>query len=274
MSDRILDWITEETERVKTLDNKNDLSFNGIIENGTSYASYTKESLIEIHSLRGLNLDIPIYRIVSLSDFLGMLRGCLRMSNPLKWDDKWEQFWYKKRGYYIKELERQFVSCWSTREECDALWRIHGKESSDCIKVMSTPRKLMEQAHVYYEKVKKTSADAFLFYIGRVNYDFEDKEIKIFHRNTRDDVFGVYTNFIKRITYNYENEVRFVYYDGVKKELKKESFYLDINPRAVIDTVYFSPWSDKNTFENIKKIIEDLGFGDLSISRSELFDSI
>lgn len=142
------------------------------------------------------------------------------------------------------------VNCWhNNNDESEAMWKLYsGSHSGVAIK---TSVSRLAQAII-------DPSDAIAA-IGRVKYfDFFDDTIPL-HKFVND---GQLFPLLKRKSFEHEREIR-VYItqqlDGDMDQLRIDPVRLKVDPRVLIERVVLSPYSNKGSLENIKKVCEKFG---------------
>lgn len=238
-----------------------------------------------------IDYNTPIYRIFSLDRLLEALKDkqfCL--VKPEAWDDPYENFVLNSKGITKNNIEVglepikecYYGQCWSLKEECDGLWRNY--TSNSCVTCNSEAFKNRHGKHPISGKVKTTVGklmNAFYnennrfhslcYYIGKVKYVGDD-DIKEVVKNAmkvatcQDNYWQMMTLLIKRKPFEYENEVRLLYYKTDQDDLG-DLFKFNINPDELIDEIILDPWVKSEQSGSIIQQIQKYYKGKVSVSK-------
>lgn len=176
----------------------------------------------------------------------------------------------------LENLKNQIVAqCWSTKAECDGLWRTYSPKHDTerryddiAIKVETTVRKLFRE---FYDI--NNSAHSLIYYVGRVQY-VSDDELKRFStddflRDTQ-NIVTTFTLLLKRTAFSYEQEVRFIYNGTECIQEKGKSFPIKLN--NIIDKITIEPWVSKKEEGFVRDMLKKYYQGD--IVKDTLYDDI
>lgn len=134
--------------------------------------------------------------------------GHLYLRNPSKWDDPFEEYWYKlfTKNNPVSRFS-MYGFCMSDEYRSDALWRIYSPEK-DGVRIKINLRKFCEAV---------LDADNFngRLFVGHVEYLSDSKLVKLAedirsenHRGLTNTIRPWYT---KRTAFTHEKEVRLIY---------------------------------------------------------------
>ena len=140
-------------------------------------------------------------------------------------------------GLGKNERKHVFISCWHCNTyESEAMWKLYAKNTQNAVAIQTTVAHLKEA-------LGRNSGIT----IGKVNYiDYNTKFAPI---------NGSY--WYKRLSFEYEHEVRAVYND---RKTAANGKAIPINVHTLIDSVYISPYAPKWFAEVVKSIMEKYGF--------------
>jgi hypothetical protein len=282
----IAEWIKNYNElRVQAYNIEEDRLFNAekhLIQGGSWAPPFPLEFRI-MQNLIDLEKNKKIYRIISFEEFIDILSTkTMSLSRPSAWDDKWENMFFRlqykgKDNDQISvnmEGDRYYAQCWSLRRECDGLWRSFGR-SGVSVKVQTTAEKLLKEIFRESEQMADTK-----YFLGKVKY-FSEKKIDEYINSLKDDFYlgidsGVPSLLMKRSPFNYEREVRLIYYhmatNSDQRKLTERQLF-EINPNHLYESVTFSPFLRKDLYKSLKETIIKLGYTN-SIFRSSLYDKV
>ena len=235
----------------------------------------------EDNILNDLNLDLKIYRIISISRFKELIENNeLVLVNPEKWEDPFENFFLKgnaidNNGSKIdlsNLREAWYGQCWTINDDTDAMWRIYSPDK-DAIRISTTVRKL-------YDAIYDTT-DSFAplkFFIGKVNYNTIDELNDFMNKNSfwnialggQNDGFAKLL-CVKREAFSHENEVRILVNESDSKKVSKNKglYKIDINVSTLIDDLCLDPRLDEEEYKKYQNEIKQIS--DLPISQSNLY---
>jgi hypothetical protein len=233
-----------------------------------------------------LDLDLPVWRIVPMDRFLGMLVTKKdTLSNPGTWDDKYESLVLHRatiedrHGQAISLdnfAERWFAQCWCKLEESDAMWRIYSPDRRG-VRVASTIRRVFDNV-VAGVPGKDPDRECF---VGEVNY-FDKAGIQAMAGGIsltslisggQNDGFAR-TLCLKREAFSHESEVRVMYDDYATKTPGTAGGYLPfaLDPNAVFDPeVLLDPRLKPHELATHEALIRALGWHG-TVKQSTLYE--
>lgn len=228
-----------------------------------------------------LELDTPIYRILSYPRFLEMLRTHQNtLVRPSMWDDPFENVLlnheYRKPNGDLIDMScisnSWYGQCWTHRsEECDGLWRVYTNNGAQrSVRIKTTIRKI-------FEPLYDGSRDKeWQFFIGRVDYSTEE-EIRGILELASQPLAGDHTNvnqmqmlLTKRKEFSYEQEVRILYCKGVDHDNHDIISQYNIMPDVVFEEVLLDPWCQDHMVKNYADEIYLAGYHGV-VSKSKLY---
>jgi hypothetical protein len=139
-----------------------------------------------------------------------------------------------------------FISCWHDNEfESEAMWKLYSKDYTNAVAVQTTVKRLQSA-------LKHNTGVC----IGRVKYiDFSKRFTPI---------NGSY--WYKRLSFEYEHEVRAVILDRLNKLSGK---LLSVDLDLLIETIYVSPYAPKWFVDVVSSVCDKFGI-DKPIKHSEM----
>lgn len=264
---------------------------------GESKASH-RDAYIDANAI-DIDLDEPLYRIMPINrlfDILDNNRMC--MVHPMRWDDPYEVFLTRSYGTTRDGIPVGFEPinnslyglCFSLKQECDGLWRNytsnscnpcslcdwkkrHGKRPIS-VKIKTTGRKLME---AFYDV--NNVYHGISYWIGKVKYCKKEDISKLASVGidiVTDDtgVNLIESLLIKREAFEYEHEVRLLYYLGSQTPHDQmntpDLYFFDVDPNKLIEEIEFSPWVSDNDVKRLSAKISRKYQG--NVGRSKLYD--
>ncbi|WP_152615709.1 DUF2971 domain-containing protein [Leisingera sp. ANG-M1] len=204
-----------------------------------------------------------IYRVVGFQKFRSMFferRNTL--VRPTLWDDPMENL-LLLRGYKDEEgrlgefvhKDRYYAQCWSLESRSDAMWRVYAgtSKTEPGIRIRTTVGKLLRSL-----ASKVSFAAHQRCRVGKVKY-LSDNELNSFARDlfkgreTDDALASAFfeTFLVKRKPFEWENEVRLIYFD-VMGRCGEDVFHYDWDPAEVVDQILLSPFNCGSTFQSFK----------------------
>ncbi len=226
------------------------------------HVQFSNEELDEMPAIAGN--DTPIIRYLTIPKLLGMLVSkSIWFVRPDKFSDEYEGFsviniddenaketadFFRKTGY---------VNCWNWfRRESFHLWHIYGGSDKYGLAITSTVEKFKNS--IADENIKSTT-DAYL-----INY--------VEPYRTYDGINGLICNTRKKNWYDYEEEIRFINYQGYEVPNAGENVELDIV--SMIDSIILSPYVDDWFIPAFKDLIQKYGLNPDIVKKSEIRDSM
>lgn len=206
-----------------------------------------------IHMLNGYSLPkdkSTVFKYMPLDRFVKSVDNKeLVFVSPETWYDPFEQLYYgidcSSRGYNTEDIACMCVSEKSSTNE-DACWRVYAGTNSKTVRVSIEKEILLQLLDDY------SDSEDYEVYIGKVNYDFEKKDIKGLH-NTSSPYYNGYfpatmevehylsLMLLKRSAFNYENEVRiFLVRNSISEKLLK--IPCDYKANKIVSNVMLSPY--------------------------------
>lgn len=247
------------------------------------HLDYIKNIYLEANAI-DINLNTKIYRIFPFKWLLRALEtNTLYFVKPEVWNDPYENFLLRSKGVLkdgtkvcLDNLKNQIVAqCWSTKAECDGLWRTYSpkhdtERSIDdiAVKVETTVRKLFEE---FYDMNSKFHE--LIYFVGKVQYVSDDELKKFFTDDFLHDTTNFITTFtllLKRDAFSYEEEVRFIYNGTERIDEKGKSLPVQLN--NVIDKITIEPWVSKKEEVFVRDKLKKYYQGD--IVKDTLYDEI
>lgn len=167
---------------------------------------------MKIH--KDIDLDTPIYRFIPITYIYEIFeQKKLFFQRIDKWDDPWENparfvITNETSPLYVAKLlhniNQFYATCWSTGEATEGLWKVYSTDKCH-VRIKTTVRKLLESSNITVE----SGIDGF---IAPVIYkDLEDVSLLAQMLHEEKDYIKYYLPlFVKRKTFAYEKEIRFV----------------------------------------------------------------
>lgn len=201
-----------------------------------------------------VDLDTPVYRYISLSQFLAFIeKERTYLTNISVWDDPYEDvlknLQVKDSSYKFSEFrtfKSYFAQSWSLNGNSDAMWRIYSKNSEGLL-IKSTVKKFKSIQNV----------DLALF--GRVAY-FDNLRKSLVKIST-DEPNGPKINtlkwaLLKRRAFEHEKEVRFITLDkhlNFYSEPESKSIELSLDPKNFLEDIIIDPRAPSWYVNTVKK---------------------
>lgn len=273
------------SESVSAVQSRNPqgLFFNG--EKGRTDISFVAESIRELafealFSMKGIANDVSddtvIYKYIPagyILDILSTHRFGLNLAK--NWKDPYEVYPLRKNRKhpdFDKFIDCIYASCWTTLEESDAMWGIYsnGKGFQSAIKVKTTVGRIRQ----VIEKNEGCSLIPWEL-IRRVDYMSKDTmmaELRI-EEHDNNQFFFTLIDFLykKRVQFDHENEVRWVWYNKGGSAGKMRFF--DIDPMDFFLSMELQPDLEAEDVTSIMNVIETLGYPRDRISQSKLYNT-
>ncbi len=223
--------------------------------------------------------DMKIYRIDTLEHiFSSIVRGKLRLSNPVSWEDPWEDSLWRTVGRLDTSDTGKydcFAQCWSINPSCEALWG-RFKSKGRTIRIETTIKKLLSSIRIPNDDDKGDIDNQF--FISKVMYLNEDEQkqfrqeilqfIGLEEVRPNFDLVRVVSLFAKRKPFEYEKEVRLVFRPIRDTSGCRMSFEFDWAPITSIESLQLDPWCSSSEHEVLAKLLSSIG---LRCTRSELW---
>lgn len=228
------------------------------------FLNWSKEDFLELKYL---------YRYMEFNDLEEMLKtNTINFKDPKKWIDPYETRMLVRKYKFSddKPINYPFndslsAYCFTSPENCEAHWKVYNRETI-IVQVSFIVEKLLEKLNISNEIPD--------LYIGQVEYfkknEIDKEAVKILNKEpsllTDEDWLKIM--LLKRITYKYEKEIRFMTINGGGHELPKLVFD---NIKDVIEHVTIEPQIDESDKDDIlkkKSILKKYG---LDVSESQLY---
>ena len=175
-------------------------------------------------------------------------------------DESKEQYWQRWCRIIHQVKKRLFVNCWHiSKDESPALWRLYSL-SDKCVAIQTTVHQLRNALLDSPHEV----------YAGRVSYlDYKNDPIDL------GNVFNVFLR--KRLCFDYEKEMRLVYWDSLRDEnaldqVDDEGFRIDVKLENLLQNVYVSPYASNHLQNSIDFLVKKIGLSRVSVLKSEVLD--
>lgn len=162
-----------------------------------------------------------------------------------------------------------YGQCWTLETANNAMWQIYSRDE-DAIRVRTTVGKLIKSLRA----ANADWADTACF-IGRVKY-LSDKELQKFGTSIFSSGLSAEavakSLIVKRNAYNYENEVRLIYFEPSRTKHPDGVFKYDLDPLSLIDQAMVDGRVPYEEYKPIKEeIMKRTGLKDHQIKRSLLY---
>lgn len=229
--------------------------------------------------LYGVSANMRIYHTLPWHRFKEMLEnGRLFLKNPLEYNDRWESFLFNKNRNDSKGNDMAWgISCWSLREESEGLWNNYVRGSRCTEDQSERSSQEMSGLDLQMVKIETTVGDLLLAIldnfgqsaiwekcrVGRVKY-YDEFFLKKFKKHVYEKLsnwgLGVFIQaclqsfFMKRLPYDYEQEVRLVALRSQDMEVGNKGFYLKLksSPTCFIHEVVVNPNCRSDDYQTIK----------------------
>lgn len=236
--------------------------------------------------VKGVNLDQPLYRIVSKERFFDACRSrCLSFSKPETWEDPFEaallyglELSHHGMGLAHTYQNAVFAQCWSRNAECDGLWRIYAKHTREdlnqgrkqYVQIQTTVRNLLLSILCAAEQYGMFLCGN-IFYLGKERILSWMRRLEISGFYERENVAlsnpfeAVEAYFLKRDSFSYEQEVRVVFVCGrfredgcfVTEDMPHPDGHIQVpfNPQC-IERVVLDPWTSNR--DDVTNIVNEI----------------
>ena len=199
-----------------------------------------------------MSQDEYLYRIVSYSRVLDLFNSQeLHLVRPSEWDDPFEMLLQHKRTHAL------FAQCWCRRSVSDAMWRVYSPDRQS-VRLRTTREKLL----TLQEDVIRLGFDCW---VKDVEYKTPTQvrvALLYLAQNLRERYWvedAVKALFIKRDSFDYENEVRFLVHQkqGSAMESCSRSLRIRVQPHSLIESIMFDPRVDQSFYHLSKLQLEN-----------------
>ena len=219
-----------------------------------------------------VDLDTPVYRYISLSQFLAFIeKERTYLTNISVWDDPYEDV---LRRLPVKDSPFQFgefrtfrsyfAQSWSLNGNSDAMWRIYSKNREGLL-IKSTVKKFRSIQNI----------DLALF--GRVAYfdDLKESLAKVSKEEPKGaKVDTLKWSLLKRQSFNHEKEVRLITLDkyiNYDFEPKSKSVELNLDPEKFLEDIIIDPRAPNWYVDTVKKYCEKSRL-EITPTKSKLYE--
>ena len=223
------------------------------------------------------SIDTPsdktvIWRYMNLEKVIALLSTReLFLCRLDKFIDPWEGVWPRCFVEEIREnwpsddandlftmsnwmRDKFFVNCWhENNHESAALWDQYAKTAG--LAICTTVGRL-----------KESISDKRTVYIGRIEYlDYA--------KDTVPEVNLFIPPFIKRKSFQHENEIRVMFFDSsdVTSESTSHNHSLQVDLQILIQDVYLSPTLENWVIPHIKELLARYGLSSITPKKSDLY---
>lgn len=201
-----------------------------------------------------VDLDTPVYRYISLSQFLAFIeKEKTYLTNISVWDDPYEDVLKNlpvkdssSRFGEFRTFRSYFAQSWSLNGNSDAMWRIYSKNSEGLL-IKSTVRKFKSIQNI----------DLALF--GRVVYfdDLRKSLAKISNDEPKDPKINTLKwSLLKRRAFDHEKEVRFITlgkHINFYLEPESKTIELSLDPKNFLEDIIIDPRAPSWYISTVKK---------------------
>lgn len=199
-----------------------------------------------------LSLETPIFRIFEYNRFIDLIRSRQNtLVRPMMWEDPFENI-LLNHTFKTRDGEEVDMSCvrdswygqsWTIKEqECDGLWRVYSNNGSKrVVRVKSTVRKIFEPLY------DMRSMKEWQCFIGKVEYTSEDVIVGLLEQSQpwvsdAQNICQTQLLLTKRVEFEYEQEVRLLYYRGLDYNNHENVYNYRIDSNSAFDEVILDPW--------------------------------
>ena len=260
-----------------------------ILRNSLTFGEATDDSSLErsciltterINAcLYGVSANMRIYHTLPWHRFKEMLEnGRLFLKNPLEYNDRWESFLLNKKRNGSQGNDMAWgISCWSLREESEGLWNNNVRGTRRIEDQTERPPQARSELDLQMVKIETTVGELLLAIlgnfgqsapwekcrVGRVKY-YDEFYLRRFKKHVYEklydkgcDIFRqacLQSFFMKRLPYDYEQEVRLVTLREQTMEGADKGFYLKFtsSPTCFIHEVVVNPNCRPDYYQTIK----------------------
>jgi hypothetical protein len=232
-------------------------------------AIYMQQNFIDVADTK-----VPVFRVFPVVRLLqAFITRKLDFLPPEKWEDPFENVVLRHRVFEGLRT-RIYGQCWTLNDaESDALWRIYSPDKQG-VRVRSTVAKV-------FDSIADTTKEWALleYWAGRVRYlseaeikrRLEDPALLQLHVLEQGARGLVETLLIKRLEFQHENELRFLYLGHEEYfDLLSAKASFGIDPAKVFESLLFDPRMEDDLFETYRQVFRKLGFTG-AIERSLLY---
>lgn len=244
---------------------------------------------LELNSIGIEELNIPIYRYMTAKNLLNDIKNeSYTLRQMSTWADKWDMAFFKTSLLHklpngkVRPIstnpafDKYYGQCWTTKPESEAMWFI--KKHSNPEEKNRQVLKIKVNLKDFFEKIFKTNDDRKSLagcFIGKVHYVPEENittEIQQLYSKILQSLLDPSDiplhSFKKRPQFEYEKEIRLLYY---KEPATGGSLELNIGTFDFIQEIMFHPEINDADFEFFKDKFIELGIG-CEIVKSKLLD--
>lgn len=205
-------------------------------------------------------------------------KSIIRFDEPTKWKDRYEaRFYTAHYKNHMNESPALYALCMTVNSESEAPWLVYSNgNANDCVRLvfrLSKLRTALEQCMIQRKKVDEKIG---MFYLGEINYELSNQQIKCLHKNNKNNKYyeEIFNNnfglenylsllLVKRPIFKYEKELRVFYVpdpntaEQKEKEKKHAKFIefdidlkkclvrIDIQKNAT-ERGFFKEWAEHN----------------------------
>ncbi|MGZ4031285.1 MAG: hypothetical protein ACXVP2_03870 [Tumebacillaceae bacterium] len=166
--------------------------------------------------------------------------------------------WAESHDYRHEKHVRKstFISCWHMNaEENYAMWKVY-VQGFEGVAIKSD-----------YLRLRKSLNNEESIIIGKVNYIDPNDEVV-------PDEHGVFQFLHKRPYFQYENELRAIYFDRAYNYLEEprdiSGDMIAVDIEMLVDAIYISPWAGEWFKDLVKTVLDKYGFSHKSVYLSRL----
>nr|DAQ80297.1 MAG TPA: hypothetical protein [Caudoviricetes sp.] len=235
-------------------------------ENYMSRNVHTEEIMENTEKEYHIDDKAEIIRYMDFSKFMNILiKKEVFFCNAEKFEDKYEgevpngfyNLWSDKKKQFYKERDEilnrvAYINCWNNFEggENYAMWKLYTHPDTG-VAIKTTVghlRKALNDSRVEIYKVKYLDS-----------FDDGHKTLELpFYDHTEDFVWEHVKEACKYRAYEYENEIRALYYDENDDKIGKN---IKISVDTLIDEIYISPYAPVWFEELIRDIVNNPEYG-------------
>ena len=197
------------------------------------------------------------------------------LADPKTWEDPHEEWWCRQLFTHRGHLpgNQAFGSCWTLRWRDEPFWRLQSRagNSLPAVRVRVNARVLAD----WFRETVRSHPTKTKGFVGKVIYCPIDQLGESAGRLSRAEEkrvarVGAEALLMKRLAFEFENEVRLLWIDAVRSDSPK-GFGLAFDPNQLFDQIMIGPSKSPAAVKEVRQALVAMKIDDRLITESKVW---